>query len=82
MTVNREMNLSYLIEMQGWLQNHRIPSLQRERVNVEWLSKANIKLAAFIKSQKFNNVHFWRFEDECMYLHMDLCDEGLESEYW
>ena len=49
---------------------------------VDWLFKINVKLAGFIKSPKFNDLHFWRFEDECMYLHMDLTEEGQDSSYW
>ena len=78
----REMNLSTLIDMRDWLQTNRIPNLQRERTQVDWLQKINVKLATFIKSPKFNDVHFWRFEDECMYLHMDLTLEGSDSAYW
>lgn len=79
---NREFNLSMLIDMKDWLKVHRIPNLHRERTQVDWLFKINVKLATFIKSPKFNDIHFWRFEDECMYLHMDLTEENSESTYW
>ena len=76
------MDLAMLIDMRDWLKQNRIPNLQRERTQVDWLYKINVKLASFIKNPKFNDIHFWRFEDECMYLHMDLTGEGGESTYW
>jgi len=42
---NRETNLGALIQMVGWLKNNRIPNIQRERIQIDWLSKINIKLA-------------------------------------
>lgn len=44
--------------------------------------KINIELADFIKSSYFNDLIIWKFEDECMYLHMDLTDKSNESQYW
>ena len=44
--------------------------------------KINIDLADFIKSTIFNNIIIWKFEDECMYLHMDLTNKNNESQYW
>ena len=38
----REMNLSTLIDMRDWLQTNRIPNLQRERTQVDWLQKINV----------------------------------------
>jgi len=79
---NRDQSLSNLIQAVGWLKNNRIPNLQRERIKVDWLYKINIHLANFIKSPHFSDIHFWRFEDECMYLHMDLSTDTTDSEYW
>lgn len=44
--------------------------------------KINIDLADFIKSSIFNDIIIWKFEDECMYLHMDLTNKNYESQYW
>lgn len=59
-----------------------IQSLKRERQRIDWLYKINIDLAAFIKSTQFNDLIIWRFEDECMYLHMDITEKNDESEFW
>jgi hypothetical protein len=61
---NRENNLSTLINMSEFLKSNRIPNLKREKAQVQWLYQINIKLAAFIKAQKFTDIFFWRFEDE------------------
>lgn len=68
--------------MSEWLRNVRIPNLKREKAQVELLYSLNIKLAAFIKAQKFTDIFFWRFEDEQEQLYMDLTDENTESKYW
>ncbi len=36
----------------------------------------------FIKAPHFSHIHFWRFEDEGMYLHMDLSEEHVDADYW
>ena len=78
----REDNLSALTDMIDWLKHKRIPNIQRERTRVDWLYSINIKLAQFIKFPHFDDIHFWRFEDECMYLHMDLTEKDNEGAYW
>ena len=51
-------------------------------MRVDWLNKQNTKLAYFIKSPQFSNIHFWRFEDDNNLLHMDLSEENSDADYW
>jgi hypothetical protein len=55
-------------------------------MQVDWLYKTNIKLAQFIKEPLFKELLFWKFEDDCNYIHMELVEkkegEETEAEYW
>ena len=42
----------------------------------------NTKLVHFIKFPHFSDIHFWRFEDESMYLHMDISEQNVDADYW
>ena len=68
--------------MVGWLKKNRIQNIQRERIKVDWLNKINTKLVHFIKFPHFSDIHFWRFEDESMYLHMDISEQNVDADYW
>lgn len=78
----REESLNSMIQKADYMNKILIQSLKRERQRVDWLYKINIDLAAFIKSTQFNDLIIWRFEDECMYLHMDITEKNAESEFW
>ena len=80
----KEQNLSCLVEKVGWLNNRRIPNIQRERAQVDWLYKTNVYLANFIKDPLFEDLIIWKFEDECRYIHLELIDpkDGKEATYW
>ena len=65
-----------MIQKADYINKVLIQSLLRERQKVNWLYKINIDLAAFIKSHQFSDIIIWRFEDECMYLHMDIAQKN------
>jgi hypothetical protein len=68
--------------MVKWIKNNRVPTIQTERKKVDWLYKINVKLTQFMRAPHFDDILLYRFEDECLYLHMELVDQGKESEYW
>lgn len=78
----REESLNSMIQKADYMNKVLIQSLKRERQRVDWLYKINIDLASFIKNTQFNDLIIWRFEDECMYLHMDITEKNTESEFW
>jgi hypothetical protein len=80
-TEQRETNLSDLISLHSNLTS-KIEEFQAEIKSVKSLFTYNIYLANFIKKPLFEQVNVMRFEDECMYLHMELSEEFSESKYW
>lgn len=78
----REESLNLMIQKADYMNKFLIQSLKRERKRLDWLYKINIDLAAFIKSNQFNDLTMWKFEDECMYLHMDITQNNDDSEFW
>lgn len=76
----KQENMAILIEKVNLLKAKKIPNLQCERVDVDWLYKTNIYLAEFIHKPNFENLILWKFEDENQNEHMELADKNKDGE--